>query len=67
VREAENMAADTREILRVFSSMIPLGGHSRRSHPDDHPPSPTSSGRSGRSSREDAVLACSCVRARASL
>ena len=58
-REAENMAADTREILRAFSSMIPSSDEKEPSRTEADAPSPSSSGRGDRAPRETASLASS--------
>ena len=47
VREAENMASDTRHILQAFSSMILRGDDVEPSDSEEEGPSPSSSGRSG--------------------
>jgi hypothetical protein len=58
VREAENMAADTRQILRAFSSMLPRDGPRQRPEPRDDGPPPSSSGSDVPASPAGASLAC---------
>lgn len=57
VREAENMAADTREILRALSSMIPLGHEKEPPQKGEGAPPPGSSGSNAPPPLGDASLA----------
>ena len=67
LREASNMAADTRGILQRLFRIIPSEEGSLGSDPEDGPPSPSLSGRNAPRWREKASLACSRSPAETSL
>lgn len=61
LREASNMAADTRGILQRLFWIIPSEEDSPHSDSDDDPPSPSSSGRKAPPWREKTPIACSGI------
>ncbi len=61
VREAQNMAADTRHILQAFSSMIRSGSQPQPSAPDDDSPAPSSDRRTPLSPPTASLVCCAAA------